>query len=46
MRVILAGEYTIGWLDHLSRAYPGDPAVGRSCPMHDPLAVAAEPGAR
>ncbi len=36
-----AGEFTIAWLDHLGRANPGDPEAGRSCAMHDPLAVAA-----
>lgn len=36
-----AGEYAIAWLDHLGRANPGDPEAGRSCAMHDPLAVAA-----
>lgn len=36
-----AGEYAIAWLDHLGRADPGDPGAGRSCAMHDPLAVAA-----
>jgi purine nucleosidase len=36
-----AGECTIAWLDHLARANPGDPEAGRSCPLHDPLAVAA-----
>ena len=36
-----AGEYTIAWLDHLGQANPGDPEAGRSCAMHDPLAVAA-----
>jgi purine nucleosidase len=36
-----AGEFTIAWLDHLSRANSGDPEAGRSCAMHDPLAVAA-----
>jgi purine nucleosidase len=36
-----AGEYAIAWLDRLGRANPGDPEAGRSCAMHDPLAVAA-----
>jgi len=36
-----AGECTIAWLDRLARAHPGDPEAGRSCAMHDPLAVAA-----
>jgi purine nucleosidase len=33
-----AGECTLAWLDRLARA---DPGAGRSCAMHDPLAVAA-----
>jgi len=36
-----AGQYTLAWLDRLSRANPGDTEAGRSCPVHDPLAVAA-----
>ncbi len=36
-----AGEFTLAWLDRLGRAHPGDPEAGRSCAMHDPLAVAA-----
>lgn len=36
-----AGEYTLGWIDHLLVKHPGDPNAGRSCAMHDPLAVAA-----
>lgn len=36
-----AGECAIAWLDHLGQANPGDPGAGRSCAMHDPLAVAA-----
>jgi len=36
-----AGEYTIGWIDHLLERHPGDANAGRSCAMHDPLAVAA-----
>lgn len=36
-----AGECTLGWLDRLAREHPGDPDEGRSCAMHDPLAVAA-----
>ncbi|WP_154793040.1 nucleoside hydrolase [Occultella kanbiaonis] len=36
-----AGECTIAWLDRLGREHPGDPEAGRSCAMHDPLAVAA-----
>jgi purine nucleosidase len=36
-----AGEYTLGWIDHLLEKHPGDPNAGRSCAMHDPLAVAA-----
>ena len=36
-----AGECTIAWLDRLGRENPGDHEAGRSCAMHDPLAVAA-----
>jgi len=36
-----AGEYTLGWIDHLLVKHPGDPHAGKSCAMHDPLAVAA-----
>jgi len=36
-----AGEYTIAWIDHLLKQHPGDPFAGKSCAMHDPLAVAA-----
>jgi len=35
-----AGEATLGWIDHLARHQPGDPAQADSCAMHDPLAVA------
>lgn len=33
-----AGRYTVAWIDHLARTE--DPGVS-SCPLHDPLAVAA-----
>jgi purine nucleosidase len=36
-----AGEYTLGWIDHLAGRNPGDPRAAESCAMHDPLAVAA-----
>lgn len=36
-----AGEYTLGWIDHMAKRNPGDPEAARSCAMHDPLAVAA-----
>ncbi|MFC0682425.1 nucleoside hydrolase [Lysobacter korlensis] len=36
-----AGEYTLGWIEHLARTNPGDPQAAESCAMHDPLAVAA-----
>lgn len=36
-----AGEYTLGWIDHMAERNPGDPEAARSCAMHDPLAVAA-----
>jgi len=36
-----AGQCTLAWLDRLARAHPGDPGAGRSCALHDPLAVAS-----
>lgn len=36
-----AGDCTLGWIDHMAQTNPGDPEAGRSCAMHDPLAVAA-----
>lgn len=36
-----AGEYTLGWIEHMAATTPGDPEAARSCAMHDPLAVAA-----
>lgn len=36
-----AGDYTLGWIDHMAQSNPGDPEAARSCAMHDPLAVAA-----
>lgn len=36
-----AGECTVAWLDRQAREHPGEPESGRSCAMHDPLAVAA-----
>jgi purine nucleosidase len=36
-----AGEYTLGWIEHLAEHNPGDPQASESCAMHDPLAVAA-----
>jgi len=35
-----AGDCTLGWIDHMRRHLPGDPAAQDSCAMHDPLAVA------
>jgi purine nucleosidase len=36
-----AGDYTLGWIEYLAVKNPGDPHAGKSCAMHDPLAVAA-----
>ncbi|MFI1543323.1 nucleoside hydrolase [Microbacterium resistens] len=37
----LAAEMTTTWIDTVAERHPGDPLAKRSCPMHDPLAVAA-----
>jgi purine nucleosidase len=36
-----AGDYTLGWIDHMSSRFPGDPTAVDSCALHDPLAIAA-----
>ena len=35
-----AGTHALAWIDHLTSWTPGAPHAGRSCAMHDPLAVA------
>lgn len=36
-----AADCADGWIDHLERSNPGDPAVQGSCALHDPLALAS-----
>lgn len=35
-----AGTHALAWIDHLASWSPGSANAGRSCAMHDPLAVA------